>query len=177
MTVHNASSTSIANLDLAPAITKSSAGVAGAGRVGYITDYVTVPAAAAATSVFRLVRVPSNVVVTAVYFESEAQGAGKVELGTYYPDDNRYLAAGNTGNNGLVVSANGFNSGDIDCTSAVTPTDYCRVSLDKKQMPLWQAQGLSTDPGGHLDICATVHTTDVTTGTGKMGVNVRVIYP
>lgn len=175
MTVHDASSASITNLDATPS-SKAAAGAAGMARVGYITDYVTVPASAAATSVFRFVRVPSNTMVQALAFESEAQGAGKVQLGVYYPDDNRYLAPGNSGNNGLVVSASLF-SGDIDCASAVTPSDKCLMSIDKKQMPLWQAAGLSSDPGGYLDICATVHTTDVTTGTGKMGVAARVVMP
>ena len=66
----------------------------------------------------------------------------------------------------------------IDCASAVVPTEVVNESgtytLDKRKQPLWQAVGLSADPGGYFDIVATVKTTAVTTGTGKFGV--RVAY-
>lgn len=178
MTIHNATSQSITNSDSTPRVANQ-AGV-GAGGAGQRSgDYVTVPAAAAAGSVFRLVRVKSNVVVQSLTFESEAQGAGKVQLGVYYADDQRDLAPGNSANLGLVVSGavQFFSQGDIDCSSAVTPTNYCRCSINNKLIPLWQALGLATDPGGKFDICATVHTTDVTTGTGRLGIFVDFIEP
>lgn len=175
MTVHNAQSGSIVNADASPRVTNS----AGEGAPGYeqsVTDYVTVPASAAATSVFQLVRVDTKIHLKALIFESEAQGAGKVELGLYYADAAADLAPGNSANSGVAISAALF-SGDIDCASAVTPADKNLMSIDKKNMPLWQAAGLSSDPGGKFDICATVHTTDVTTGTGKMGVRAVFITP
>ncbi len=42
-------------------------------------------------------------------------------------------------------------------------------TIAKRNQPLWQAIGLTSDPKTSLDICATVHTTDVTTGTGALG--------
>jgi hypothetical protein len=56
------------------------------------------------------------------------------------------------------------------------PTDIINESgtytLDKRIQPLWQALGLTADPGGNIDIVATVVTTAVTTGTGKFGISV-----
>lgn len=175
MTTHNATSASISNLDATP-IVGNPAGAGGMAELASIDDYVTVPASAAAGSIFRLVRVRSNVVLKSLVFESEAQGAGKVELGLYYADDARYVAPGNSANVGVVINASLF-SGDIDCSSAVTPVEKNLMSLDKKQQPLWQAAGLSSDPAGYFDIAATVHTTDVTTGTGKLGARAVVSVP
>lgn len=175
MTVHNATSASITNSDASPRVANS-IGEGGPGVMQWVDDYVTVPAAAAATSVFRLIRVPANAHIKSIVFESEAQGAGKVELGTYYPDNANDVAGGSGLETGAAISAALF-SGDIDCTSAVTPTEKNLMTVDKKQMPLWQASGLSKDPGGKIDICATVHTTDVTTGTGKLGIRVGYQTP
>jgi hypothetical protein len=51
----------------------------------------------------------------------------------------------------------------IDCASAVAPTDVTNESgtytIDKRNQPIWQAVGLTTDPGGYFDIVATVVTT------------------
>lgn len=174
MTVHNAVSGSITDYDASPRVMHT-AGEGAAAILGVVDDYVTVPAAAAATSVFRIVRVKSNVKVKRVILENEAQGAGKVQVGVYYADTAADIAPGNSPNSGAVISVSLF-SGDVDLTSAVLPKDVTNNSgsytLDKRAQPLWQAAGLSSDPGGKFDICATVHTTDVTTGTGKLGLTV-----
>jgi hypothetical protein len=38
---------------------------------------------------------------------------------------------------------------------------------------LWEVLGLTADPHRMYDVCATVATTDVTTGTGALGVRVQ----
>lgn len=177
MTTHNAVSGSITNFDASPAV-GNAAGYGGAGLLAEADDYVTVPASAAAGSVFRILRLRSNVILKSLVFASEAQTVGKVELGAYYPDDARYVAGGSGLETGAAISAACF-SGDIDCSSAVVPTEkiLAALTMDKLKMPLWQAVGLSSDPGGYIDICATVHTTDVTTGTGKLGLTAKFIAP
>lgn len=172
MTTEALKSTAITNLDAGTAV---SAGRGAPGRIHSVSGYVTVSASMAAGSTYRLVRVPSNCVVKQVLFESEAQGAGKFQVGVYPSDsttDGTNAAAPNTATN-VNLFAN-----DIDCASAVTQADKTYTSgasytLDKRNQPLWQAAGLTSDPGGFLDIVATVHTTDVTTGTGKLGVCVN----
>lgn len=177
MTIHNAVSQSITNSDASPRV-MNTAGIGAGGEDTTALDYITVPAAAAAGSVFQLVRIKSNLIVQSIVFESEAQGAGKVQLGLYWADDARDLSPNQIANKGAVVSGQvALFSGDIDCTSAVTPVEKCLMSVDKKQMPIWQAAGLTSDPGGKFDICATVHTTDVTTGTGKLGIRVQGVQP
>ena len=65
------------------------------------------------------------------------------------------------------------------CASLVTPTEVVnestQYSMNERVLPLWQAAGLSADPGGLFDVVATVVTTDVTTGTGKLGVRVGFV--
>jgi hypothetical protein len=95
-----------------------------------------------------------------------------VQLGVYYSDSTIDGTA--PANQGAVIDAKFF-SDDIDCTAAVLPGEKVFFTggsntPDKRNQPLWQAAGLTSDPGGFFDIVATVHTTAVTTGTGKLGV-------
>jgi hypothetical protein len=42
-------------------------------------------------------------------------------------------------------------------------------------LPLWQALGLTTDPGGFFDIVYVVHTTAITTGAARLGLRVEYV--
>lgn len=160
MAVEALKSPSITNDDATPVVLNT----AGRGAIftsQEVDDFATVSPAASALSTYRLVRVPTTAKIKSLVFESEAQAAGKFQIGVYAP------------NGGAVVNVNLF-ANDIDCASAVTPTNVVNQSgnytLDKRSQPLWQAAGASVDPGGFYDIVATVHTTAITTGTGKIGV-------
>jgi hypothetical protein len=111
-----------------------------------------------------------------VVFESEAQGAGKFDLGVYYSSSTSDGTAPSV--RGTVVDADFFASA-IECASAVTPTNVTAESgvytLDERSQPLWQALDLSSDPGGYFDIVATCVTTAVTTGTGKLGATIYYV--
>jgi hypothetical protein len=48
--------------------------------------------------------------------------------------------------------------------------------VNKRQKQLWDALGLTSDPGGFIDVVAVVHTTDVTTGTGNIYVDCQFVY-
>jgi hypothetical protein len=175
-------STPITNLDATPAVANS-AGLGGPARLHSLSGFVTAVAADAAGSTYQLVRVPSTAVIKQVLFESEAQGAGKVQLSVYYSDSTVDGTA--PANQGLVVPTTGagFFSDDIDCTSVVAQQDKTSsgtsgtgangYTLDKRNKHLWDALGLTSDPGGFFDIVAVVHTTAVTTGTGRLGVCVN----
>lgn len=161
-------STSITNLDASPVV-ENTRGAGAPGGVQYVDDYVTAVAADAAGSTYRFVRVPSNAIVKRVTIESEAQGAGKINLSVYYA------------NGGVIVPTTGdsFFASDIDLTSAVAPTDVTNESgnytIDKRKKRLWDALGLTSDPGGFFDIVGVVHTTAITTGTGKIRCAVEYI--
>lgn len=175
MAVEHLKSTAITNLDKIPVLPLT-AGEGGPGFLRSVGDYATPSASASATSTYQLARVPTNAKVKTVWFESQAQGAGKFQLGVYYSDSTMDGTA--AANQGAVVNVNLF-ANDIDCTSAVTKADYTNQSgnytPDLRNQPLWQAAGLSTDPGGMFDIVATVHTTAVTTGTGKIRSDVEYV--
>jgi hypothetical protein len=170
MSVEHIKSTPVTNLDATPVVPNTE----GEGAQGYlreVTGSLVAPASASADSTFRFVRVPSNCKVKRVRITSQAQAAGKVDVGVYYP--------ASTAHPDLAANAidQDFFATDVDLASAVQPTDITNESgtytADKWNQPLWQAVGLTSDPGGFFDIVGTVHTTAVTTGTGIVGLSVE----
>lgn len=173
MAVDHVKSTFITNLDASPAVANT-AGEGGPAPLKQVDGWATVIASGSVGATYQLARVPSNCKIKAVDFEWEAQGAGKFNLGVYYATD------GEGGKPTALLVAAAINANlfatDIDTTSAGGPTNETSQSgnytLDKRTLPLWNAAGLTSDPGGYFDIVATVHTTAVTTGTGKIGAKV-----
>lgn len=175
MAVDHVKSTFITNLDATPAVANT-AGEGAATALKSVDGWTTAVASSSVDATYQIVRVPSNCKVKNVTLESEAQGAGAFDIGVYYATDGEgnqptaLLAA-------AAISRALFGSA-VSAASAVTPTDVTNESgtytLDKRTQPLWQAAGLTSDPGGWFDIVMTVTTTAVTTGTGKMGL--RVAY-
>lgn len=174
MTVKHQQSTSITNRQATIVVPNAT----GAGAEGYlkeVSDSVIVVAASAANSTLRVLRVPTNAKVKRVMFQSQAQGAGKFDIGVYYPTD------GPTGLPDLAANAisQAFFATAVDCSSAVTPTDETNTNglytADLMNQPLWKALALASDPGGEFDIVLTVKTTDVTTGTGIAGLSVAFV--
>lgn len=177
MAVSHIKATAITNSDATPKVANQ-AGKGAPGPLKSVDGYITVVAADSADTTYQLVRVPSTAKIKRIIFESEAQGAGKVDLGVYYATDGLNAARATS----LLAAAavdQDFFATVIDCASLVARTDVTNESttytLDKRQMPLWQAVGLTSDPGGFLDIVATVKTTDMTTGTGKLGIQVDYV--
>lgn len=178
MATENLKSTPITNLDTIP-VSRDTSGEGGGGYVRNKGGYSAPSASASAGSTYRLVRLPSNAKVKQILFESAAQAAGKFNLSVYYSDSTQDGTP--PGVQGVIVPTTGdqFFASDIDCASAVAITDVTNESgnypIDKRNQPLWQALGLASDPGGFMDIVAVVHTTAVTTGTGKFGISVDYV--
>lgn len=179
--VAHTKSASITNLDAGvsgsgPAVANT-AGQGAASSEKTIDDFVTVIASDPVGSTYQIVRVPSNCKVKSVVLESEAQGAGAFDIGVYYATD------GEGGEPTTLLVANAiyaaFFAHAVNCASAVTPTNETNQSgnytLNLRSEPLWQAAGLTSDPGGWFDIVATVNTTAVTTGTGRLGLRVNYV--
>lgn len=172
----------ITNLDATPVVPNTT-GEGSQGHLRSVEGFVTAVAADAAGSTYQLVRVATNVKVKSVDFYSEAQGAGKVQLSVYYSDSTVDGTA--AANQGLIVPTTGaaFFSDDIDCASTVAISNKVFANAATSgannvslwNTPLWKALGLTADPGGYLDIVAVVHTTAVTTGTGRLGVSVKFV--
>lgn len=180
MALENLKSPIVTNLDaLNTGQVRDTTGENASGDVQIAFGYVTVSAAANAGSTYRLVRLPSNAKVRAVTFASEAQGAGKFQLSAYYSDST--IDGTQVSLQGIVVPTTGagFFADDIDCAAAVGPTDKrlnttsAGYTIGKWNLPLWSALGLASDPGGFIDVVAVVHTTAITTGTGKIAVEIE----
>ncbi len=160
-------STAITNLEATPVV-HNNPGAGGIGMERSVYGYLaSVTASLSATSVIRLVRIPSNAIVNSVRVSSGAQTAGKFDIGVY-----RTVADGSA-----AVDQDFFTT-DLDCAAAVVDTECVMLAtsantIAKRSQPLWQALGVSADPKCDYDICATVHTTAVTTGTGALGALVK----
>lgn len=173
MAVDHVKSTPVTNLDAVPAV-QNTAGEGGAGYTQSVTGSAVAVASSSADATYQLVRLPSNAKVTSLMFESAAQGAGAFDVGVYYATDGRSGPAKATALLAADAIDQDFFATIIDCASAVAPTEIINESgtntLVKRVQPLWQALGLTSDPMCMFDIVATVKTTAVTTGTGRLGV-------
>lgn len=173
MAVDHVKSTPITNLDSSPAV-QNTAGEGGAAPLKCISSgSVVAVASSSQNATYQFVRVPSNAKVKAMFFESAAQAGGTVDIGLYYATDGvggkpTSLLAANAINQALFASA-------VAVTSLSQPTNVVNESgsfgPDKQIQPLWQAAGLSADPGGNFDIVGTINSA-ITTGTGAMGMTV-----
>lgn len=175
MAVDHVKSTYITNADASPAVANT-AGEGGPGPLITVEGSAVAVASSSADATYQLVRIPSNCKVKSLLFESAAQAAGKFDVGLYYATDGE-----NKQPTALLAAAaidQDFFASDVDAASAVVITEIVNESgtytIDKRTQPIWQAVGLTSDPGGFFDIVATVHTTAVTTGTGRFGV--RCVY-
>lgn len=173
MAVDHVKSTPITNLDAVPRV-ENTAGQGGSAALKQVEGYSTAVASSSADATYQLIRVPSDAIIKELWFESEAQTAGKFDIGVYYASDGT-----RNGTPTALLAADAidqdFFATVIDCASAVARTSILNESgtntLDKRDQPLWEAIGLTSDPKCNFDIVATVKTTAITTGTGKFGVS------
>lgn len=173
MAISHLKSTPVTNDDATP-IVPNTTGEGGKGYIVEVDGYVTAVAADSIDTTYRFVRVPTTAKIKSVTLESEAQAAGAIDIGVYYP------TTGKTAKADLAANAidQDFFASAVSIAALVTPTNVVNesttYSLDKRTQPLWQAVGLTSDPTGFFDIVATV-TTAITTGTGKVGLRVSYV--
>jgi hypothetical protein len=149
MAVVSLKSTIITNRDATPVVLTDGLKSGGALKEGQ--GYVSAANGDSAGSKYLLFSVPSNARLASLIFQCEALGAGaKLDLGAYR----------NTADGGAVVDADFFASA-VDVSAAVAPIDLLNESgtntIDKQEMPLWQALGFSADVNSSFDIAATVN--------------------
>jgi len=160
----NLKSASITNLDSIPTVANNT-GEGAPAFLRVVDDYVTTLSGDNTTSTYKVVRIPSNAVVKSVKIENEAMSAGDVEVGLYYSDST--VDGTPVGVQGTVLNATFFAT-SVSLASAAGPTDVTNESgsytLNLRSEPIWQAAGLTADPGGFLDIVLTVVTAGITTG-------------
>lgn len=157
----NVLSPSITSLNATPAVRKS-AGVGASQWLRTIDD--TAPAfttAGTAGGIARICRVPSNCIVKEVYWKTDVTVTTSTnDVGVYYSNAYDGTTPTNVAAADTAIDADFFGSA-IDMKTAST-TGWTPCSMEsgtytgaKMRQPLWQAVGLSSDPGGYLDICLT----------------------
>ncbi|MDB5802681.1 MAG: hypothetical protein JWN73_3 [Betaproteobacteria bacterium] len=178
MAVFNLKSTTITNRDTVPAVIndgrlergslKSSVGSVSAGT----TD--TGGATYAAGSTYVLASLPSTALVRNVLLSCAALTSGVVSVGVGLPTAKSggaaFPAAINATATALFASAQSV-------ATALSKSNITNQSgnypLNKQELPLWSAAGLTADPGGLLDIVVLV-TTSLTAG-GLIGLEVQYV--
>lgn len=105
-----------------------------------------------AGTILRHASVPSNMIVRDILLSCEAMGAGAtIDVGAYFTEDHPQ--------SGAVIDADFFASavGVSASLKKVSVVDESGSNtLDKQEMPLYQALGLAVDPICKIDICSTV---------------------
>lgn len=125
------------------------------GRKMEAIGVVTTTADQADDSILRMVRVPSNCRVSDIRIAAaDATTAGKVDIGVYYPS---HVNAGAVVDRDAFAAAFDLSGGPFYYSSVVF-FGAGVVTIAESAQPLWQVAGLSSDPGGELEIVATVET-------------------
>lgn len=174
MAVDHVKATGITNADASPAVANTAGEVGGAAPLKVVSSGSVVAVASSSTdATYQFCRVPSNAKIQAMFFESAAQGAGTIDIGAYYATDG--LGGKPTSLLAAAAIDQDFFATAVAVTSLSQPTNVINESGTntpaKRVQPLWQALGLTSDPGGNIDIVGTV-VTAITTGTGSMGMTV-----
>jgi hypothetical protein len=164
MTTEALKSTAITNMDATPRL-KATAGVGARDVLREVSASITSTTGKTSGSTYQLVRIPTTASVKKIVLDSAAQGSSTaLDFGLYYSSDNRDGTPAALA--GTVVDQDFFASA-VDVSSAVRASDITNESgtytIDKRLQPIWQAAGLSADPGGFFDIVAT-NTATINTG-------------
>lgn len=166
MGVVNRNSNVITNAVAVPK-TPNNPAVGGPVKLMEVAGVVSSAADDSATSIFRMVRVPSNARISQVLLHCLlASSAGNIDIGVYQTSEN----------GGAVVDADLF-------ASAVAITTPDKLNLDvtyesgeytvaESVKPLWEVIGLTSDPCREYDVCITI-TTTFNGGPTAMGLKVR----
>lgn len=171
MSADTLKSASITNLD-STTLTPNTSGEGGGAIMREISDFVTPTTGGLGdtTSTYRILRLPSNVVLKELRLSAAARldsggasAALTVDVGAYYSDSpNNDGTSG--ANSGAVISDNCF----LDAHSFATTLDSVASGVAKPgdmnidamgnlnrnliTSQLWKQVGLSSDPGGYIDI-------------------------
>lgn len=164
--------TVITNLDASPPLRPTS-GFGGSGRVEHVDGVITTTTGKTSGSTYRMARVPSNAIIKDIKAWLDAAATTLTgDIGVYYSSAGDGTSTGNTG---LVIDADFFASA-VALGAVVTKTEYSTESGTytgaKRKQPLWQAVGLTADPGGFFDIVLTTTATNSDAAT----LNVEVLY-
>lgn len=164
MAVANTKSTHITNADATPPVLTSD--YISRGALYEAVGTVETLAADDASSVYRLVRVPSNARITSILLASDAiTGATASDVGVYQT----------AANGGAVVDADEF-ANDVNISGATAFTEVINqavaAEISDVEKRLWEKIGETADTLRDYDICVTVN--DVT-AAGTISMKVKYV--
>jgi len=174
MAVVNTKGTVVTNRDATPPVISD--GRLSRGVLKSSIGSVAVGAADSATSYYPLVEIPTTAMVRRVFLTAVAGMTTLAgDIGVFKRTDQSAGVttgvAANTGSGSIFAAATSAatvqNQADVTNTGLTYPTD-------KREQPLWQAIGLSADPGGTFDIGFKV-TTANTGAAGRLGLEVQYV--
>lgn len=179
MAVVNLKSTLITNRDATPKVL-TDAYLAG-GIMEEAQGSVKTGASDNAASVYRLVQVPSNARVSAIFWQADALGSGcQLDVAVWYPTT-LPLGGGNflaSGSSAALISSSIFATALAGSGSAVALTEITNQSLNYtiplQETPLWNVLGLASDPEIDFDIGFSLRF--ATASAGYAGLKVRYQY-
>lgn len=164
MAVVTTKSAVITNRDATPAVISDGRLEKGALRSSH--GYVSAVSGDSIGSKYIIAALPSRAMVRKVLLSCDAITTCAGDVGVYR----------NTADGGAVVSAGLFGTA-VSLATALSNSDVTNESgsytLDKQEQPLWQAAGLTADPGGTLDIVVTL--TAAAGGAGKVGAAIEYV--
>lgn len=194
MVVYHNKSAYITNRDATPQV-RNTAGKEEGGRVAVAQATIAPTVTAGIDTTIQLVRVPFSVRVNKIEFWGDDLGStGDYDLGAYYATDGSngvlsvatllaanaidqdffgttFVSDGTGGFYAVIVPGKGWVL-EVATPRLITPA----WAASDNGLQLWDALGLSADPGGNCDIVATVHeATDST--AGKIGCRVEYSAP
>jgi len=172
-------SASITNLDSSP-IVENTSGSQGAMYVARNTADNVTPTAAGLVAVgskYTVVRVARDVFLQHINLfadlplDSNGTPLLAVDVGAFYSDsafDGTLVA-----NQGVAISDNAFADAYLlKAQTAVFAVEAGKWTAAQRQQPLWQALGISKDPGGFIDIVILVETAAATAQSAALVVEV-----
>lgn len=176
MTTEALKSTPITNLDASPPV-RSNVGAGAVGRLERVSGYITVTDTKTAGSTYQMVRIPSNCYVKDVRVSVD------VTVTTLTCDIGLYYSTGVDGTQpslrGTEVDADFFASAVDLKTKTSGPVSQMNESATytaaKRQQPIWQAAGLTSDPGGFFDIVLT--NTATNSGAAVVYLDADIVHP
>lgn len=163
MAVEHVKSTPITNLGLTP-VPADTTGRGAGGVLRNVSASLTLLASSSQDSTYRFVKVPTTAKVKSVKIGSEAQAGGTLDVGVYYPTVGKTAVAdlaANAIDQDFFASAYAVtNRSNLTDVTFEAGAGYLQSEIN---LPLWQALGLTSDPGGWFEIAATV-VAAITTG-------------
>lgn len=163
-------STQVTNLDSLPPVANT-AGESGVGSLRCLTQSVSPTNGASIGSTYRVLRLPSNAKVKHVLADTaNTAGLGSYNVGLAYsdaplvtsPDGTPPAVAGSVVNATLFASA--WSASAVAEATDITQQSGTITGAGQNQ-PLWQAAGLTADPGGFMDVLLTSTVAPTAAGT------------